>query len=223
MSGFDLIIFDCDGVLIDSEVLACESVRRQLARHGVDLAHADIVQRFLGRGFAEVQRYYEAHRGEAMPASFAGALRDEMRAAFSENLAAMPYVTTLLQHLETPYCLASSSDPERVEFSLRLAGLYPYFKGRIYTASEVTAAKPAPDLFLLAAERMKCDPGRCLVIEDSVSGIEAAKAAGMSVWGFVGGSHHAGSAGAARLMAAGAMRIFAHMSEIEAALRFNEA
>ncbi|WP_374384108.1 HAD family hydrolase [Dongia sp.] len=222
MRAFDLIIFDCDGVLIDSEVLACEAVRQQLSRHGIDLAHADIMARFLGRSFAEVQRYYEAHWSQPLPASFVAALRDEMRLAFTEHLAAMPYVSTLLQHLDIPFCLASSSDPERVEFSLRLAGLYPYFKGRIFTASEVAAAKPAPDLFLLAAKRMGCDPGRCLVIEDSVSGIEAAKAAGMSVWGFVGGSHHAGEASVVRLEWAGAARIFAHMSDIEAALRFNE-
>ncbi|WP_374655613.1 HAD family hydrolase [Dongia sp.] len=218
MARFDLIIFDCDGVLIDSEMLACNAVLGQLRRHGIAMDLADVMGRFLGRGADELARHYEAALQTPMPDRFLTDLRRDMRVAFEGNLVAMPYVATLLQRIAADYCLASSSDLERIKFSLQLAGLYSYFEGRIFTSGMVARAKPAPDLFLLAAREMRCDPARCLVIEDSVSGINAGKAASMQVWGFVGGSHYAGRDGAAQLGAAGADRVFAHMADIERAL-----
>jgi HAD superfamily hydrolase (TIGR01509 family) len=218
MPQFDLIIFDCDGVLIDSEVLACGAVQRQLQLHGLDMEPAAVMQKFLGRSVDAVARHYQASLGRALPESFVPALRQEMQAAFAGGLAAMPHVENLLRRLNSRYCLASSSDLERINFSLNLTALSSYFEGRIFTAGMVAQAKPAPDLFLLAAEKLAADPRTCLVIEDSSTGVMAGKAAGMTVWGFVGGSHYAGRDGAAHLRAAGADRIFAHMVEIEAAL-----
>ncbi|MBI2255462.1 MAG: HAD family hydrolase [Proteobacteria bacterium] len=219
MAAFDLIIFDCDGVLIDSEVLACGAVQRQLVGHGIEIDLASVMQRFLGRSLAEVARHYEARLGRAMPESFVTDLKTDIRNAFASDLAAMPHIETLLKTLDIPHCLASSSDIGRIEFSLNLVGLYPYFENRIFTAGMVVHAKPAPDLFLLAAKTMQREPRACLVIEDSASGVTAGKAAGMSVWGFVGGSHYRDRDGAAHLRAAGADRVFQHMSEIERALR----
>jgi HAD superfamily hydrolase (TIGR01509 family) len=218
MAEFDLIIFDCDGVLIDSEKLSCTSLRDQLGVYGIEMDLAEVLRRFLGRSVAEIGRHYQAMLGRPMPAAFVVELAAAIRAAFVESLAAMPHVETLLQRLRNSFCLASSSDLERVQFSLNLAGLSDYFEGRMFTSAMVERGKPAPDLFLLAAARMKAAPGRCLVIEDSISGVEAGKAAGMTVWGFVGGSHYAGLDGPALLQAAGADRVFARMTEIDLAL-----
>lgn len=218
MADFDLIIFDCDGVLIDSEILSCTALATQLQRHGIALELPEVLQRFLGRSMADVGRYYEGRLGRSMPEAFVSDLRAEMRDAFSNNLLAIPHVDTLLRNLRGSFCLASSSDLDRVNFSLNLAGLSPYFEGRVFTASMVSHGKPAPDLFLLAAARMKADPGRSLVIEDSISGVEAGKAAGMTVWGFVGGSHYTGRDGHTLLQAAGADRVFGRMDDLERAL-----
>jgi beta-phosphoglucomutase-like phosphatase (HAD superfamily) len=119
----------------------------------------------------------------------------------------------VLEDLNVPHCVASSSDLDRVSFSLSLTGLAPHFDRRLYTAQMVERGKPAPDLFLYAAEKMQADPLRTLVIEDSVSGVTAAKAAGMAVWGFVGGSHYQSRDGKALLYNAGADRVFGRMAD----------
>jgi HAD superfamily hydrolase (TIGR01509 family) len=120
----------------------------------------------------------------------------------------------MLQRLRTPFCVASSSDRERLAFSLAVAGLAAYFGDRVYSCELVAHAKPAPDLFLYAAERLGAKPDRTLVIEDSLNGVRAGKAAGMTVWGFIGGSHHAGRDAAGMLGAAGADRIIADLADL---------
>jgi HAD superfamily hydrolase (TIGR01509 family) len=122
-------------------------------------------------------------------------------------------VNSVLEGLQIPHCVASSSDADRVSFSLALTGLAPHFDNRLYTAQMVERGKPAPDLFLYAAEKMRTDPRRTLVIEDSVSGVAAGKAAGMTVWGFVGGSHYRSRDGEAILSQAGADRVFGRMAD----------
>jgi HAD superfamily hydrolase (TIGR01509 family) len=119
----------------------------------------------------------------------------------------------VLEDLQIPHCVASSSDVDRVSFSLSLTGLAPHFDARLYTSQMVERGKPAPDLFLFAAEKMQADPQRTLVIEDSVSGVTAGKAAGMTVWGFVGGSHYRQRDGNAMLAQAGADRVFGRMAD----------
>jgi HAD superfamily hydrolase (TIGR01509 family) len=125
----------------------------------------------------------------------------------------MPHVVDVLKRLDRPYCLASSSDPDRIRLTLAITGLDRFFADRVYDASMVAHGKPAPDLFLLIAGNMGKAAPRALVVEDSVSGIVAAKAAGMKVWGFTGGSHCAGRDTARRLLAAGADRVFDSMAE----------
>jgi HAD superfamily hydrolase (TIGR01509 family) len=122
-------------------------------------------------------------------------------------------VSSILEALRIPYCVASSSDVDRVSLSLSLTGLAPHFNSHLYTSQMVKRGKPAPDLFLYAAERMKAEPHRTLVIEDSVSGVRAAKAAGMTVWGFVGGSHYQSRDGRDILLGAGADRVFERMAD----------
>ncbi len=215
-TGYDLVIFDCDGVLIDSEALACKCLAELLQRHGIDVALEAVFERFLGRSISAVASHFQA-LGRAMPDGFPAELRGLVRKSFADSLHAMADVERVLRSLDIAYCVASSSDLERVNFSLELTGLSALFAGRVFTAQMVQSGKPAPDLFLYAAASMAAEPARTLVIEDSVSGVQAGKAAGMTVWGFVGGSHYASRDGRALLAAAGADQVFDRMAD----LRFN--
>jgi HAD superfamily hydrolase (TIGR01509 family) len=165
-----------------------------------------------------VAEQYRAWRGTALPADFQARLETSVCAAFTASLQPMPGIGDLLGALRMPYCLASSSGRTRIELSLRLAGLAGRFDGRVFGAEQVARGKPAPDLFLHAARTMGAAPERCLVVEDSGPGIAAGRAAGMTVWGFAGGSHLAGIDATQRLRASGAARVFAKMREMQRAL-----
>ena len=212
MTKPDLVIFDCDGVLVDSEVLSCRCLSEVLARYGVELGVEQALDLFLGRSVTAVLEHYAA-QGRSIPAQFPAELRAEVRKAFVSALSPIDGVNTVLEGLQIPHCVASSSDVDRVSFSLSLTGLAPHFDTRLYTSQMVERGKPAPDLFLYAAERMRTDPRRTLVIEDSISGVAAAKAAGMTAWGFVGGSHYQSRDGKAILLGAGADRVFERMTD----------
>jgi len=207
---FDLVIFDCDGVLVDSEVLSCQCLVELLRRHDVALDLETAFTHFLGRSSVAIVDHCLG-LGHSLPAGFGAELRASIRASFARSLMATPNVDELLRSLDLAYCLASSSDLERIDFSLAVTGLRGLFEGRVFSAEMVPEGKPAPDLFLYAAARMGARPERTLVIEDSVSGVQAAKAAGMRVWGFVGGSHYRFRNGRALLLAAGSDRVFEHM------------
>jgi HAD superfamily hydrolase (TIGR01509 family) len=207
---FDLVIFDCDGVLVDSEVLSCQCLVELLRRQEVALDLETAFTHFLGRSSVAIVDHYLG-LGLSLPVDFGAALQASIRDAFARSLTAIPDVEKLLRHLDIAYCLASSSDLERINFSLAVTGLRGFFEGRVFSAEMVPEGKPAPDLFLYAAARMGARPERTLVIEDSVSGVQAAKAAGMRVWGFVGGSHYRFRNGRALLLAAGADRVFERM------------
>jgi len=208
----DLIIFDCDGVLVDSEVLSCRCLSKILAGYGIDLGLDQALDLFLGRSVSAVVEHYQA-LGRSIPEQFSTELRAGVRAAFTSALRPIEGVYALLEGLRIPHCVASSSDIDRVSLSLSLTGLTSHFDGRLYTSQMVERGKPAPDLFLYAAEKMRADPRRTLVIEDSVSGVAAGKAAGMTVWGFVGGSHYQSRDGRALLYEAGADRVFERMAD----------
>jgi HAD superfamily hydrolase (TIGR01509 family) len=207
-----LVIFDCDGVLVDSELLSCGCLSEVLAGYGIDLGVDEALRLFVGRSVAAVREYFGA-RGKPLPDAFPAELKARVHAAFAASLLPIEGVGTVLQRLRLPICVASSSDLDRISLSLGITGLSGYFTGRLYSSQMVKRGKPAPDLFLHAAKAMGVDPGRTLVIEDSVSGVTAAKAAGMTVWGFTGGAHYASRDGRAILQAAGADRVFARMSE----------
>jgi HAD superfamily hydrolase (TIGR01509 family) len=208
----DLIIFDCDGVLVDSELLSCRCLSEVLAEFGLRLTVEQALELFLGRSTKAIEHYYR-DLGQALPDDFFPLLKARVLETFAGALQPIPGVGAVLSELETPCCVASSSDLDRVSLSLDVTGLAPHFGDRLYTAQMVRHGKPAPDLFLHAAGKMQTDPMRTLVIEDSVSGVQAAKAAGMMVWGFVGGGHYRARDGRAILSAAGADRVFACMSE----------
>ena len=210
--GFDLIIFDCDGVVVDSEVLACQALADTLGRHGLPIAIDDVFDRFLGRSFGEVEAYFRDRTGSPLPEAFRPDFRSRLEAVFRTSLQPMAGIRDVLGAIDLPYCLASSSDPGRIGLTLAAAGMTEMFGDRIYSASQVRNGKPRPDLFLYAAEMMAEAPSRSLVIEDTVPGVLAAKAAGMTVWGFTGGSHCAGREVGRRLAETGADRVFDRMS-----------
>ena len=208
----DLVIFDCDGVLVDSEVLSCQCLSEVLGERGIALTEDEAVELFLGRSAAALLNYYRDDR-RFVAETFLPELKSRVLQRFSERLQPIPGIAAVVSQLELPSCVASSSDLERVSRSLALTGLASLFGDRVYTAQMVAHGKPAPDLFLHAAAQMHAAPERTLVIEDSVSGVTAAKAAGMVVWGFVGGSHYRSRDGRAMLYDAGADRVFARMAD----------
>jgi HAD superfamily hydrolase (TIGR01509 family) len=186
-----LVIFDCDGVLIDSELISTAVMVEMLRPLGIVLDQRHVLEHFVGHPYPVVAGKIAAQHGAPLPANFEGAYRTALLARFARELTAMPGITGVLEALAIPYCAATSSAPERARESLRIAGLAGHFGDRLYTVSMVARVKPAPDLFLLAAQRMGVDPAQCLVVEDSPLGIAAARAAGMTVWQFTGGGHFA--------------------------------
>ncbi len=186
---FELVIFDCDGVLIDSELIACRVVAGCLSARGYALEAADIVP-FIGKSSRDMVATLTARFGRALPDDFDSALAEQLREAFARELQAMAGVAALLDRLhDRAICVASSSNPARIRHSLSCVGLLERFGDQIFSATMVERGKPAPDLFLHAAARMGFPPSACAVIEDSVPGVQAAVAAGMTAFGFTGGSH----------------------------------
>lgn len=210
---FDLVIFDCDGVLVDSETISASTLADNLTRIGflIDLDYVN--EHYLGRSFDVVKADYVRRAGRPLPQEFADAWYHDLFAAFRRDLKPIAGAADVLRRLAIPKCVASSSARARLVLSLEVTGLASLCGADVFDASMVSQGKPAPDLFLYCAQQMGANPARTLVVEDSISGIAAAVAAGMTAWGFVGGSHHAGSRGSARLRLAGAARIFTSMSE----------
>ena len=186
--GPDLVIFDCDGVLIDSEILSCDALIVALGRFDVVVDRDFVFRNLIGHSFPEVAAKISNRSGRLLPEAFAETYRTELFTCFETNLRSMAGAEEMLRALGIPFCVATSSNSERVERSLALAGLGG-IGAPVFSASMVSRGKPAPDLFLLAADSMGVLPSRCLVVEDSVPGIVAARSAGMSVWRFTGGSH----------------------------------
>jgi HAD superfamily hydrolase (TIGR01509 family) len=212
-----LVIFDCDGVLIDSEVLSQREEAACLAAHGFPVPLEEVATRYLGISGAAMFADLEARFGRKVPQALIDDLRDRIAAACETELAAMPGIHDLLDRLPVPVCVASSSRPERLAHTLGLTGLYHRFAPNIFSASQVANGKPAPDLFLFAAARMGVAPDSCIVVEDSVAGVRAGVAAGMTVYGFCGGGHCPPDHGRG-LLAAGASAVFAHMDALAAPL-----
>jgi HAD superfamily hydrolase (TIGR01509 family) len=195
MPPIDLIIFDCDGVLIDSEIISARMLVAELGRMGVVIDLPYVTQHFLGRSYPVVMQQIRQDFGLDLPPAFETAYRERLLAAFEADLAIMPGVRDVLDTVALPFCVATSSSQGRAERSLALVGLGHLAGPRLFTAQTVARGKPAPDLFLHAAATCGADPAACLVIEDSLNGIRAARAAGMEVWRFTGGSHLAGQGG----------------------------
>lgn len=188
-SIYDLIIFDCDGVLVDSEALACVVHADVLTQHGYAISAEQVHDRFLGRSAREARLEVETELGRAFPDAYTAQLKATIDRVFGEQLKPVPHIADTLGRLSQRICVASSGTPTRIRSSLGTTGLLDRFDPHLFSAMQVERGKPAPDLFLFAAAQMNTPPARCVVVEDSVPGVTAARAAKMTVIGFTGGSH----------------------------------
>ncbi|MDN5929425.1 MAG: HAD family hydrolase [Hyphomicrobiales bacterium] len=189
MSSPNLIIFDCDGVLVDSEPISISVLLDVMAKAGHVMEEGTAYKLFLGRSMATTIELLREDFGFVVTPAHLDQARATLNERFRRELKPIPGIKAALDKLSGPRCIASSSKPERIRLSLSITGLLDQFEPHIYSATMVKRGKPAPDLFLHAARDMGMEPDDCLVIEDSPAGVEAAKAAGMRVFGFTGGSH----------------------------------
>jgi HAD superfamily hydrolase (TIGR01509 family) len=189
-SRFDLVIFDCDGVLVDSERITVEVEARLLSELGWIITVDEVVRRFLGVTSAHMMAEVEHHLGPHRTREFARRSHHEIGTAFETRLQAVDGVGLVIEQLERAgvlTCVASSGSHDKIRTTLGITGLWATFAGRIFSADDVARGKPWPDLFLHAAMRMGVEPQRCAVIEDSVHGVRAAVSAGMTCFAYCGG------------------------------------
>ena len=182
-----LVIFDCDGVLIDCERLGVKVDVAVLGELGWRLSEAEVIERFVGRSDRDARAVIERHLGRKLPDGWAEAVEHRYREAFATALTSVEGVLEALDRITLPTCVASSGTHDHLRYTLGLTGLYDRFAGRIFSADDVAVGKPEPDLFLHAAGQMGAVPARCVVVEDSRYGVQAARAAGMRVLAFAGG------------------------------------
>jgi HAD superfamily hydrolase (TIGR01509 family) len=211
----ELVIFDCDGVLIDSEPIAARIHAQALAGLGFAVGPEEIIRRFTGVPDRDMYAALEHDFGCALPPDYDETRKAEIARAYVGELRAIAGVHEVLAAIRVPVCVASSSAPEKLRLGLETVGLHDLFTPNVFSASEVRRGKPAPDLFLLAAARMGAAPEHCLVIEDSEAGVRAAVAAGMTVMGFTGGGH-CGPDHGDLLLRSGAAGVFGDMRDLQA-------
>ena len=185
----DLVIFDCDGVLIDSEVISTRSAVTALAAIGYEIGEADAARRFVGQSWATMREDIERDWGRSLPTGFETEVERQTLEDMKASLQPIDGVGEILAGLDLPRCVASSSSMDWITLGLKKTGLFDYLSPHLFSASMVEKGKPAPDVFLHAAAEMGVSPERTLVIEDSVPGVQAGVAAGMTVVGFTGGGH----------------------------------
>ncbi|MGO9133536.1 MAG: HAD family hydrolase [Methylovirgula sp.] len=209
------LIFDCDGVLVDSEIIALDGLAKAITDIGLPTDFADCRRRFMGKSLRDVLAEIEAMLGRPLPADWGKDANAALLARFASELQPVKGVAAAIAALPYPRCVASSSQPDRVRLSLDVTGLAPFFGDRVFSATEVAHGKPAPDLFLYAARRCGFDPATTIVIEDSPAGIAAALAAEMTPIGFAGASH-ADQSLIECLSAAGAATVLTRMADLPA-------
>jgi HAD superfamily hydrolase (TIGR01509 family) len=213
----DIVIFDCDGVLVDSELIFARVLAECLSGLDFPVTLDEAIALGFGRNRLTLAAAIEARYGRGLPHVFFDTFAARSAAAFERDLLPMPGIEELLAALPLPRCVASNGRLDRVRQRLAMTRLLPFFDPHVFSASQVAHGKPAPDLFLFAAERLGARPTGCTVVEDSIAGVEAAVAAEMPVVGYCGGSHcprdHAD-----RLRAAGCSRVFTVMPELAAFL-----
>lgn len=177
----ELVIFDCDGTLVDSEVVAARAWSEYVATYGVQLTPEDALARFRGVSMNWCIAHVAQLRGQALPAHFEQELRTRMGVMLEQHLQPINGALEMVEQLQIPFALASNAPHHKIELCLRVTGLLPHFQGRIFSAYDVQRWKPDPALFLFAAERLGVPPARCAVVEDSLPGVQAGLAAGMKV------------------------------------------
>lgn len=196
-----MVIFDFDGVIVDSERLANAVLARMVSALGRPMDAAEAARRFTGKVTRDCLALIERDLGLPLPHDFAADYEDAITAAYDAELVPVDGIVPVLETLRGPRCIASGSSHPRIAHALRVVGLGHHFTGAVFSAEEVARGKPAPDVFLHAAARMGIDVARCVVVEDSITGVTGARAAGMPVFGLVG------TFGADELLAAGAQPV----------------
>ena len=218
--SFDALIFDCDGVLIDSEIVVCRIAAEELTKLGYEISTDQVIDRFAGRPDHEMRAEIEADWGKLVPEAYRENVNARTIQAYATELRIMPGMADALERITLPVAVASSSFPEKLRLGLETVGLYDRFVPNVISGTEVAQGKPEPDIFIFAAGWMKASPKRCVVVEDSVPGTRSAKRAGMRVFGFTGGAHcrpdHA-----QKLQDAGAEITFSDMAALPGLLRAN--
>jgi HAD superfamily hydrolase (TIGR01509 family) len=212
-----MVIFDCNGVLVDSEPIAAVVLATAFKCVGLALSAEAVTRQFHGRRPADIFAAVETAIGRKLPADFSASVAAETLRRLRAELRAIPHAAHALTWIRGPKAVASSSPLDRMQLSLEITGLVRFFEPRLFSASDVRAGKPKPDLFLLAASRCQVDPADCIVVEDSAPGVAAAVAAGMTPIGFVGGSHAAGRL-ASDLLATGARTVIADMRALKSTI-----
>ena len=212
-----MVIFDCNGVLVDSEPLATAIVSQEFVRAGFPLTPDMIARYFTGRRPADMFADVEFATSRKLPTGFAASVADSILRRFRSELRPTHHAAYALSWLRGPKCVASSSSLERIRVSLESTGLIRFFEPNLFSASDVRNGKPAPDLLLHAAGKMGVEPGACIVVEDSPVGVTAGVAAGMTVIGFAGASH-AGNDTADQLRAAGARDVITDLRTLKRAI-----
>ncbi|KZL18781.1 6-phosphogluconate phosphatase [Pseudovibrio axinellae] len=221
--NYDLLIWDCDGCLIDSEWIGCQVEAEGFTKAGYPITTEQMIARFCGVSSQEVFGQIKAEIGKDI--RFHDALINQeqaLQAAFEQHLQPIAGIHDALHELDTKFpemrmCIASGSSMERLEYTLKLTDLHDRFENRYYSAETVAKGKPAPDVFLKAAEQMNVDPQKCLVIEDSHLGLQAARAAGMDALGFTGATH-GGQGLHQRLQQQKPLAIFESMTQLPSVL-----
>ena len=212
-----MVIFDCNGVLVDSEPLATTIASQEFVRAGFPLTPDMIARYFTGRRPADMFADVESATGRKLPTGFAASVAESILRRFRSELRPTHHAAYALSWLRGPKCVASSSSLERIHVSLESTGLIRFFEPNLFSASDVRNGKPAPDLLLHAAGKMGVEPGACIVVEDSPVGVTAGVAAGMTVIGFAGASH-AGTDTADQLRAAGACDVITDLRALKRAI-----
>jgi HAD superfamily hydrolase (TIGR01509 family) len=209
---WDLIIFDCDGILVDSEPIAARLFAVMLGEIGLPITYEETLQQFMGCSMPTWVTLIEQRLGRAVPPGFTSDFYSRLDAAFRRELRAVPGILSALDRIHAPTCIASNGTIAKTRMSLDLTGLLPRFEGRLFSATEVARGKPSPDLFLYAAQRMRASPARCAVIEDSPLGVQAGIAAGMHVFGYARLSQPG-------ILAAAGARVFSDMEDLSELLQ----
>ncbi|MER8969225.1 HAD-IA family hydrolase [Mesorhizobium sp. M0808] len=218
---YELVIFDCDGVLIDSETLASRIDAEELTRIGYPTSYSDVVLRFTGLSSATMRKMIEEDWGRPLPSDFDTIVQSRIKESYRTELQAISGIDRLLHQLSLPRCVASSSAPDKLRLGLELTELWPHLHPYVFSSVMVKAGKPAPDLFLFAAAQMDTEPARCVVVEDSIAGVGAGVAAGMTVIGFTAGGHCFEDHGQ-RLLSAGAAVVARSAEELGVLLMTSE-
>jgi HAD superfamily hydrolase (TIGR01509 family) len=182
--SFELVIFDCDGVLVDSEMITNRVFAAMLNDLGITVSIEDMFERFVGRSMPQCLEIITRLLGGPVPDGFVEEYYARSRAALKQELKAVPDIEAVLSALQVPYCVASSGTHEKMETTLGVTGLLPKFLGRMYSVTDVARSKPFPDVFLHAARQQGKAPAACAVIEDTPTGVRAGVAAGMTVFGY---------------------------------------